>query len=136
MKKCVYCGKELEDFESVCPRCNENQTEHTTTKDMYQEAYDEFYNEFYKKMDHGNAYDDAFKTKSYVDKNDYDELESDEVLKEFIEKHNIPKEVVEEYKQKAKNNELGHGCFKFIFFTALGLIIFVVIMLVSSSFLP
>ncbi len=65
MKKCVYCGTELEDFEKVCPRCKEYQEDHKSTADMYKDAYDEFYKDFYRKMEKGEKSCNAFETQDY-----------------------------------------------------------------------
>ncbi len=65
MKKCVYCGTELEDFQKVCPRCKEYQEDHKSTADMYKDAYDEFYRDFYAKMEKGEQSCNAFETEDY-----------------------------------------------------------------------
>ncbi len=128
LKRCVYCGKELEDFEDVCPRCNENQEEHTTTEDLYQEAYDEFYKDFYKKIGEDSEFIDQFDMKDTQEKRVYDqEIEQDEVLKKFIEEHNIPQEVVDEIKQKAENNQRGCGCSGIFFIFFIGFVVLIII---------
>ncbi len=128
LKRCVYCGQELEDVEDVCPRCNENQEEHTTTEDLYQEAYDEFYQDFYKKIGKDSDFIDQFDMKDTQEKRVYDqEIEQDEVLKKFIEEHNISQEVVDEIKKKAENNQRGCGCSWTFFIFFIGIIVVLVI---------
>ncbi len=68
MKKCVYCGKELDDSTKVCPRCKERQDEHKSTEDMYEDAYNEFYKNFYKKIENNDDVCNTFETEDYHDK--------------------------------------------------------------------
>ncbi len=65
MKKCVYCGKELDDSTKRCPRCNEYQDDHKDPKDMYKEAYDEFYKNLYNKAEDKEEICNAFETDKY-----------------------------------------------------------------------
>ncbi len=48
MKKCINCGKSIDDLDARCPYCDKKQRI-KNTKSMYEDAYDEFYKDFYSR---------------------------------------------------------------------------------------